>query len=284
MLVAIEYLGKVGVGVTLPQFFRAHDGNIYVVKFQNTRLGSRVLVSELFAAKLGKLMGLCFPPSDIIELDNTLLAAEPYLQDIGLEPGKYFASRYLACAEYLGRDRLTTVVNIADIAGVILFDHMFHNADRAKNQKNLLLRLENEHYIIYAIDNSHLFRSSRWTIESLENLGTKIKIYYYQHYRKLLKDLLNPKDFLPYVESARAITDAQIDCIVKEIPGEWLPEASDRLALAAYAKLRRDMAEEVFDKLLRCIPRSRGGRKWLFSSFSPPKDSVNENNQHNNKN
>lgn len=271
MLIAIEYLGKVGVGVTLPQFFRACDGNIYVVKFQNNQLSSRVLVNELFAAKLGAIMGLCFPPSDIIEINEEILNKNPCLLDLGLEPGRYFASLYLECSEYIGRDRLDKAINVSEMAGVMLFDHLFHNADRAKNQKNLLLRLEDERYKIYAIDNSHLFRSSHWSIDSFQNLGTKIKIYYYQHYRNLLKDILVPQDFIPYIEIVKKISNEQIDSIVREIPNEWLPGETERMALADYSKVRRDMADEIWERLCRFIPRSRGGRRWLFSSSSPPK-------------
>ena len=265
MLMAIEYLGEVGVGVTVPQFFRAQDGNIYVVKFQNNLAGSRVLVSEFFAAKIGGIMGLCFPPSDIIKIDEQMLNSHSCLLELGLEPGRYFGSLYLEHAQYIGKDRLHKAVNIPEMAGVILFDHMFHNADRAKNQKNLLLQLEDEKYKIYAIDNSHLFRSSRWTIDSFEKLGTKIKTYYFQHYRNLLKDLLAAEDFIPYLELVKKMSNEQLDCIVSEIPDEWLPDERERLALADYTKLRRDMAEEIWEKLCRFIPRSRGGRRWLFA-------------------
>lgn len=265
MLMAVEYLGKVGVGVTLPQFFRANDDNNYVVKFQNNRLCSRVIVSELFAAKIGKIMGLCFPPSDIIEIDQQILNKNPSLLEIGLSSGQHFASRYLDHAEYVGKDRLCKAINTSEMAGVILFDHMFHNADRAKNQKNLLLRLEDENYRVYAIDNSHLFRSSRWTIDSFNILGKKIKIYYYQHYRNLLKDLLLPQDFLPYIDIVKTITDEQIYNIVREIPTEWLPSELERQALVEYTKLRMEMADEILENLCKYIPKSRGGRRWLFA-------------------
>lgn len=266
MLRAIEYLGRVGVGVTIPQFFRAEDGNVYVVKFQNQQPGSRVLVSEFFAAKIGKIMGLCFPPSGIIEIEEQLLLANPCLLELGLEAGRYFGSLYLEDAEYIGKNRLYKAVNVADMAGVILFDHLFHNADRAKNQKNLLLRLENEHYKIYAIDNSHLFRSSRWTIETLHTLAPKIKTYHFQHYRELLKNLLSAQDFIPYIEIVEKLSDEQLNSIVNEIPQEWLPDEAERLALVEYSKLRKDMAEEIWEKLCRFIPRSRGGRRWLFAN------------------
>ncbi|HWR44451.1 HipA family kinase [Sporomusa sp.] len=265
MLRAVEYLGKVGVGVTLPQFFRAHDGNVYVVKFQNNRLSSRVLVSELLAAKIGEIMGLCFPSSDIIEIDEQMVNENPYLLELGINQGQHFASHYLEHAEYVGKDRLAKAINVPEMAGVILFDHIFHNADRAKNQKNLLLRLEDEKYKIYAIDNSHLFRSSRWTIDSFQKLGTRIKIYYFQHYRNLLKDLLSPQDFLPYLDIVKKISNEQIEYIVQEIPSEWLPDQPDRLALVEYTKMRMGMADEIYEKLCRFIPKSRGGQRWLFA-------------------
>jgi len=284
MLHAIEYLGEVGVGVTSPQFFRACNGNTYVVKFQNNQLRSKVLVSELLAAKLGTILSLCFPPSDIIVISEEIVNKNPILVDLGLVPGRYFASLYLSNAEYVGKGRLSKAINVSEMAGVVLFDHIFHNADRAKNQRNLLLRLEDDDYIVYAIDNSHLFRSSRWNIDSLEKLGTKIKIYYYQHYRNLLKDVLSAQDFIPYIEKINKLTNDGIDDIVQQIPKEWLPDESESKALADYIKLRRDMTDEIWEKLSRFIPRTRGGKRWLFSSFAPPENDINNYHKQSNKN
>ncbi|MDD4600566.1 hypothetical protein SDC9_13764 [bioreactor metagenome] len=265
MLIATEHLGAVGVGITVPQFFRADDGNIYVVKFQDNRLNSRVAVSELFAAKIGQIMGLCFPPSDIIAVDEQMVSENPGLLEVGINVGLHFASRFLDHTEYVGKNGLYKAINVSELAGVLLFDHMFHNADRARNKKNLLLRLEGEEYKVYAIDNSHLFRSSRWAIDSFHQLGSRIKIYYVQHYRNLLKDLLYAQDFLPYLEKVKMISGEQIDCIVREIPYEWMPDEPERLALAEYTKMRRDMADEIWNRIWKQIPRSRGGRRSLFA-------------------
>lgn len=264
MLVATEYLGEVGAGITAPQFFRADDGNTYVVKFQGNRLNSRVAVSELFAAKIGQIMGLCFPPSDIIKVDKQLVNENPSLLEVGLNAGRHFASRFLDHAEDVGRKGLYKATNVSELAGVVLFDHIFYNADRARNKKNLLLRLEEEGYKVYAIDNSHLFRSSRWTIDSFNNLGSNIRIFYVMYYKNLLKDLLYARDFFTYLEKLKMISDEQIDCIVRDIPNEWLPSEQERLALAEYAKIRRDMADEIWNRLWKQIPRSHGGRRSLL--------------------
>lgn len=73
MLTAVEYLGSVGVGVTVPRVFRADDGNIYVVKLQSNPMGAKVLVNEYIACWFGERMELCFPPSDLIQIEEQVL-------------------------------------------------------------------------------------------------------------------------------------------------------------------------------------------------------------------
>jgi len=262
MLMAVNYLGQVGAGVTVPQLFRANDRNIYVVKLQNNILGPKVLVSELLAAKLGELIGLCFPPAGIIEISAEMIAGSEHLQELGVDPGRHFASRFLNRTQYVSRGNLKKAVNAAEMAGVVLFDHMFHNSDRTTNGKNLLLRQEDYGYKLYAIDNSHLFRSGRWTQQSLQKLVSVIKPYYRYAYGRLLKDHLSPDDFLPYMEKVAQISDARIKEIVGEIPGEWLSEEAEREELVRFVSRRRDMAEAIWQELCNYIPEVRGGRQW----------------------
>lgn len=262
MLIAIEYLGKVGVGVTSPRFFRADDGNIYVVKLQNNRLGPKVLVSEFLAAKFGEILDLCFPPSGIIEINEQTLQQNPCLLDSDISLGRHFASQYLDRSVYVEKDNLGKAINTAQMAGVMLFDHMFHNADRV-SKKNLLLRQEDTGYKIYAIDNSHLFRSGKWTANSLNILGPKKKVFERYSFKVLLNDYLSPQDFLPYLEKVIKLSDKQIDNIVREIPVEWLPDEAEQQALTHYIKLRRDMAEQIWKKLCRHIPKAHGGLRRL---------------------
>jgi hypothetical protein len=262
MLIAVKYLGNVGVGVTSPQLFRANDRKIYVVKLQNNRVSSKVLANEILAAKFGEIMGLCFPASGIIEITEKIVQENRQLIELGAISGLHFASRFLNRTEYVGKHNLDKAVNTVEMAGVILFDHMFHNSDRNSNRKNLLLRQEDDGYKIYAIDNSHLLGSGRWTLGSLNRLGLKINIYYRYCYGLLLKNRLSPQDFLPYLERITQLTDEHIENLVREIPNEWLPNESERQALTHYIKLRRDMVEEIGRKLYNHIPKARGGHQW----------------------
>jgi hypothetical protein len=264
MLIAMKYFGNVGVGVTSPQLFRANDRHFYVVKLQNNLLGSKVLVNEFIAAKLGEIMGLCFPTSNIIQITEETIQKSPQLLDV--VPGRHFASLYLNHTEYVEKNNLHQAVNTIEMAGILLFDYMFHNSDRTNNKKNLLLRKENAGYKIYAIDNSHLFRSARWTSAHLNSMSTVIKPYYRYCYGLLLRDWLSPPDFFPYLEKVRGISSEYINDLVAEIPEEWLPDDAERQALVEYIILRRDMVEDILEVVYKNIPKSRGGRQWWFSS------------------
>jgi hypothetical protein len=262
VLTAIEHVGAVGVGATSPQYFRASDNKLYIVKLQSNKLGPKVLANEYLAVRLGQLIGLCFPPGGIIGIGEELLQKYPCLLAEGATSGRHFASQYLSDTEYLVKENIDKASNLTEMAGIILFDHLFHNADRCCNKKNLLLRRENQICKIYAIDNSHLFRVGKWTIKSLHKLSTSKKVYHHRHYGLLLKNCLYPHDFLPYLKKLNALSDELIENLVSEIPVEWLPDRAERAALTQHIRIRRNLAEELWHKLCKHIPQERGGCKY----------------------
>jgi hypothetical protein len=257
MVIATKYFGNVGSGVTAPQLFRANDRRFYVVKLQSNRLGLKILVNEFLAAKFGQIMGLCFPPHNIIEItEETLRQEDPGLITSGVNSGRHFASRLINRTEYVQKHNIAKAINKAELAGVILFDHLFHNSDRTSNYKNLLLRQETAGYKIYAIDNSHLFVYGKWTTALLNRLSKKIKIYYHYTYGLLLRYYLYAQDFFPYLESVANISDEQINNLVNDIPVEWLPDELERQALINYIQHRQNLLEPIWNKLCLYIPRS----------------------------
>lgn len=264
MLIAVEYLGGVGVGVTESRYFRATDGKVYIVKLQNNQLGLKVLVNEYLAARFGAIMKLCFPASDIIEINEQTLQENQLLEELGVNPGLHFGSEFLSGSVYFGKHNLDKADNTKEMAGVMLFDHIFHNADRTLNRRNLLLRQEGASYKIYAIDNSHLFKSGRWKLESLNDLATSLKVYYRYSFGLLLKECLKPEDFQPYLDKVKNMTDEQIETVVQEIPEEWLPlTAPERPALIQFIKMRRDRVDDIWERLCKHIPKQHGGNgRW----------------------
>ncbi|VBB06935.1 Hypothetical protein LUCI_2177 [Lucifera butyrica] len=263
MLIALKYLGKVGIGVTLPQFFRADDGKTYVVKMNYNKINSKVLANEFLATKFAEFMDLrCFPPYDMIEINEQLLQENKQLIELGVIAGHHFAYQFLDHTSYVSRHNLDKIVNTTEMAGVILFDHILQNSDRNSNKKNLLLRPEDAGYRIYAIDNSHLFGSGRWTLDSLTNLSTKIKIFSRFTYGRFLRNYLSPQDFIPYLEKVKVLSNETIDTFVREIPTEWLPNTEERKVLANHLKTRRDLVDKIYEKLCNHIPKKHGGRQW----------------------
>lgn len=254
MLTALEYLGSVGIGVTSPQLFRAHDGKVYVVKLQNNRMGTKVLVNEYVAWRFGQLMELCFPPSDLIQIDEKLLGRNRIIKRAGIRRGPHFASQYLHSNRYVAKRDLRRAVNKSAMAGVMLFDHMFHNVDRTKNRKNLLVRREDTSYVLYAIDNSHLFVRGRWNAQSLERLAPQIMINRWRAYGWLLNYFLAAEDFAPYAAKVRSITDEELYDLVESIPQEWLSQDSERAALLGYMLARRNMVGDIVAALCQSIP------------------------------
>jgi hypothetical protein len=254
MLIATKYYGIVGSGVTSPHLFRANNKKFYVVKLQNNPLGPKVLVNELLATKFGKLMDLCFPSGDIIKVTEETLQQNPRLRTSGAQAGLHFASQFIHHTKYMEKQHLVKAINKTQLAGVILFDHLFHNADRTSNYKNLLIKQQESGYKIYAIDNSHLFIYGNWTEKLLQRLSMKIKIYYHYSYGWLLRYYLTFQDFSPYLEIVSKISNAQIEQLVQEIPHEWLPDEQEKQALIDYIKLRRNTLEELWKKLGKHIP------------------------------
>lgn len=252
MLKAIEYLGKVGVGITSPEFFRANDGNVYVVKRANNRIGTGVLISELLSTHFGKKLGLIFPPSDLITLGDFL----PQEKSL---PDRHFASLYIAKCRYATAENIIAAGNFQQIAGIILFDHMFHNADRTNNRKNMLLCTEAKPPTIYAIDNSHLFRTGRWTITSLKKLSEQIKAYPNYLYGVLLKKHLHADDFAPYLALIKGLSDEEIQQTLSELPEEWFGDASIKPALFDFITRRRSLIDLIYNEILKRIPKKNGG-------------------------
>lgn len=260
MLLAHEYLGEVGVGATSPLFFRADDGHIYIVKLMSNPLGGKVLANEYIAACFGRILGLTFPPSDYFFITQDWLEKHPYLADAGISVGVHFASRYLEGVRYVTNDLLPAIINRNEVAGMILFDHLFHNADRAHNTKNMLLSTTaTDTYTLYGIDHSHLFRSGRWTASSLCDWEYRIRIYDQNLYEVFLANWIYANDFLPYIYAVGELDTDVIRRIIRSIPREWLPDITERKALFHFIKTRFNLIEDIYRKICEHIPIAHGG-------------------------
>lgn len=254
MLLAKKYLGTVGVGVTVPRLMKGDDGQVYVVKLKNNRLGTKVLVNEYIAACFSRFVELCFPPGEIIELTQDFIDGSKRLRRAKVTAGLHFASRYLPHAKYVHCYNFSFVNNKKQLAGVLLFDHLMHNADRTLNGKNMLLQRSGAGYQLYAIDNSHLFGSGRWRAENLPLLAEQVTINKRRAYGTLLKEYLHPADFAPYIAQFKAIDEEKITKMLDEVPKEWLDHEETKLRLKEFLVKRCANVQFVVDKIIASIP------------------------------
>lgn len=258
MLTAESYLGRVGVGVTSPRLVRADDGQVYVVKLKENRLGTKVLVNEYIAAQLGEKMQLAFPESSFILFTSAFIRQYQRRLKGKVSDGIHFASRYIEGSKYVHYYHLPRVVNRNAFAGVILFDHFMHNADRTLNGKNMLVCREKEGYRLYAIDNSHLFGSGRWRSEKLPRLVTRVSLNRRRAFGALLRRYLKQSDFTPFVERLKAISEDEFSEILDEIPAEWNLPQQEKAALLAFWQRRRVLTDWIVDQITALIPDQNG--------------------------
>lgn len=254
MLRAVKYAGSVKIGVTAPRLVEGDDGKIYVVKLKNNRLGTKVLVNEYIASQFAESVDLCFPPSGPIEFTDEFIANSKRMRRAKASPGLHFASQYIGGAKYVHHYHMGWIKNKKQIAGVMLFDHLMHNPDRTLNGKNMLIKKEKDGYLLYAIDNSHLFGSGRWRTENFESLADKVKVDRRRAYGALLKHYLRPEDFAPYIEQFQRFDEEKISRIVDSIPKEWLDDEAASHALKVFLLRRCESAALIAQKVMRFIP------------------------------
>lgn len=267
MLLAKEYLGEVGVGATSPLFFRADDDRIYIVKLLTNPLGGKVLASEQIAASFGRILGLPFPASEIFSISDDWLRIHPIYSHSAITAGYHFASCYLPDVSYATSAALPHITNRNELAGIILFDHLLHNGDRAQNRRNILLHTDAMNATtLYGIDHSHLFHSGRWTIDSLARWEYRIATYTQNLYGILLDDWLSASDFRPYADAIAHISDDTLKGIIRSIPRQWLPDIEERTALFRFLRIRRDLVYRICERIYQYIPTARGGTLTTYAT------------------
>src|ERR1700753_3809282 len=90
---AVQHIRRMRGGAQSP-LMRAADNHYYVVKFQNNPQHLKVLANEFLATRLAAHVGLAVPATEIIDVDEWLIANTPELR-MG------FAGHYVPCSNVL---------------------------------------------------------------------------------------------------------------------------------------------------------------------------------------
>jgi len=224
MVLAVEHIRRMRGGAQ-SHLMRCDDGGYYVVKFQNNPQHVRILANEMLGTRLAARLGLPVPRTEVVEVGRELieLTADLAMQ-LGIgrtpcSPGKQFGSRYpgdparLAVYDFLPDEQLRETENLADFAGMLVFDKWTCNT----NGRQAVFSIEpgRSRYQAMMIDQGFCFNAGEWNFPDAPLRGLYPRHRVYEHVTGI--DSFEP--WLARVE--QRLGKSQLGEIADEIPPEW---------------------------------------------------------------
>lgn len=242
------------------------DAHFYVVKCQNNPQHSRILVNEMLGTRLARRIGLPAAVPAVVEVGGELIALTP---DLCIEmprckvpwaAGLQFGSRYPVnprekpVYDFLPDQQLSQVDNLADFAGMLVFDKwtcntngrqtVFFEPSRPANAPGESNEETGEDvarvYTTVMIDQGFCFNAGEWNFPDapLRGLYARNRVY---------QGVLGMNSFAPWIERIRRnVTEKTLDEIFSEIPPEWYADDYDALRRLGETLLqRRSRIEEL---------------------------------------
>ncbi|MBD0381571.1 HipA family kinase [Paenibacillus sedimenti] len=235
-LTPVKYLETLSKGQA--HLFLFSDGIRYAVKCKRQSSRTRELVNEFVVTRLGQLLSLPVVPFEIVNMSEKQIQHIPEKFSSKYKPGKQFANLFIDnCIDLSWGPFHPTKKDIKNhrvLAGIFVFDHWVHNADRTKS--NILLeRLPKGKYDIHMIDHGKCFPGAyKWNKETLQmrtpfNKDSVVHIW--------TVGMLNDLSILSsYIEQILALQEASIEEVIRDIPEDWDVSLQDRKALVTYLK------------------------------------------------
>lgn len=221
---AVQHLRRLRGG-SQSHLLRASDGALYVTKFQNNPQHIRVLANEMLATRLGLALGLPMPRVEVIEVSDWLVANTPDLRiqlagtEMPCQSGKQLASLYVGpdtsglTFDYLPRELLQSVRNVADFARVLVLDKWTCNADGRQaifSRKSSRSR----RYAATFIDQGYCFNAGEWTFPDSPLRGAYANNCVYD-------GVMGWESFEPALSRAEEMDADAIWRCAADIPEEW---------------------------------------------------------------
>jgi len=212
-------------GGSQSHLLRASDGASYVTKFQNNPQHIRVLANEMLATRLGLALGLPIPHVDVIEVPDWLITHTPDLRiqlagaEIPCQSGQQLASLYVGpessglTFDYLPRELLEGVRNLADFARVLVLDKWTCNSD---GRQAIFCRKtpRSQQYAATFIDQGYCFNAGEWTFPDSPLRGAYANNCVY-------KGVMGWEAFEPALSRAEEMDAHAIWRCAADIPEEW---------------------------------------------------------------
>jgi len=210
----VRYITPLREGGSLPAIVEADDQGLYVLKFRGAGQGKKVLIAELVAGQIAKLVGLPVPELVFAELDADLARSEPdpeIQRLIRASGGLNIAMDYLPRS--ITFDPIVEPVDPSMAARVVWFDAFVMNVDRTVRNTNMLVWHKKLHLIDHG---ASLVFHHNWptAVEKAESPFSTIKDHVFL---KSSGDLEKVD-----AEMKAKITEAELTRIIQGIPEDWL--------------------------------------------------------------
>jgi hypothetical protein len=231
-------------GDTRSHLMLAEDDQYYVVKFSNNPQHRRVLINELVCYELLDYLGLPTPSWRVVEVPQTLIAADPDLCINRGEPcaaGLHFGSRYVvdparqAVYDYLPAILRKDLVNRATFLGMLAFDKWINNTDCRqaafhRGRASRWLLPDSKHSaaarsLVYGatfIDHGLAFNGGDWrfTDGPFQGLCADRTVY---------GDVQGIESFEPWLGKIESLHSGILESAYTKIPKGWYNNESDAL-------------------------------------------------------
>jgi hypothetical protein len=229
-VVAVEHVRRMQGG-SQAHLLRCSDGEHYVVKFQNNPQGTRILVNEMLGGALAARLGLPTPETAIVEVSDFLIQqSEDFMVQLGrgrvaCTPGACFGSRLPSAAGPRGKRVLMSVhrflpdfpprevTNIADFAGMLVFDKWTGNMD--SRQVVFVYDVAAQTYRAVMIDNGYCFNGGDWDFPNAPRCGLSRRPSAYEGVR----GMESFERWLGILENIAGVH--LLDELADDIPPEW---------------------------------------------------------------
>jgi len=229
---AVQHIRRLRGG-SQSHLLRASDGASYVTKFQNNPQHIRVLANEMLATRLGLALGLPMPRVEVIEVSDWLVANTPDLRiqlaggERPCQSGKQLASLYVGpdtsglTFDYLPRELLQSVRNLADFARVLVLDKWTCNSD---GRQAIFFRKtpRSRRYAATFIDQGYCFNAGEWKFPDYPLRGVFANNCVYE-------GVMGWESFEPALSRAEEMDADVIWRCAADIPEEW--HEGDRVGL-----------------------------------------------------
>jgi hypothetical protein len=230
-LYAIQQVRRLRGG-SQAQLLRASDGKYYVTKSAQNPQHVRVLANEMFATRLGQLLGLPVPRVEPIEVSEWLiqhcseLSIELAGSAIPWKPGLHLGSLYVEdpsnaqVFDYLPETMLDSVGNLSDFGRVLVLDRWACNCDG--RQAVFSRKARSRKYRATFIDQGYCFNAGDWDFPDSSLRGVYARNCVYKH-------VTGWDAFDPALTLAEGMDIDRIWRIAAGIPCEWYESDRDGL-------------------------------------------------------